>query len=130
MKTINEMLDNIANTKIQSVLESMLPSNGKVVLSEGFAQYSPPKHFKRTIGRIAIVNRVRNGQVQMNKKVDIMGKGYRLLPSGQVIKMAPREILVRKQSAKRAARKRQMEMASIVRKRMMSIRRRHSQMGM
>jgi len=130
VKTINEMLDNIANTKIQSVLESMLPSNGKVVLSEGFAPYSPPKQFKRTIGRIAIVNRVRNGQVQMNKKVDIMGKGYRLLPSGQVIKMSPREILVRKQSAQRAARKRQMEMASIVRKRMMSIRRRHSQMGM
>lgn len=127
--TINEMLDIKANQKIESILESMLPNNG-AILSEGFETPKPPKQFRRTIGRIAIVNRVRNGQVQMNKKVNIMGKGYKLMSSGQVIKMTPREILVRKQSAKRAARKRQMEMASIVRKRMMSMRRRNSQMGM
>jgi len=128
MMTINEMLNAKANTKIESILESMLPNNGFIL--PPLATPKPPKQFKRTIGRIAIVNRIRNGKVQMNKKVNIMGKGYKLMATGQVIKMTPREILVRKISAKRGARKRQMEMASIVRKRMLSMRRRNSQMGM
>lgn len=128
MMTINEMLNAKANTKIESILESMLPNNGFII--PPLTTPKPPKQFKRTIGRIAIVNRVRNGKVQMNKKVNIMGKGYKLTVTGQVVKMTPREILVRKIAAKRGARKRQMEMASIVRKRMMSMRRRNSQMGM
>lgn len=128
MMTIKEMLDIKANHKIESILESRLPNNGALLLP--LAAPKPPKQFKRTIGRIAIVNRIRNGKVQMNKKVNVMGKGYKLLASGQVIKMTPREILVRKIAAKRGARKRQVEMASIVRKRMLSMRRRNSQMGL
>lgn len=85
--------------------------------------------FERRMGRIAIVNRIRNGSLQMNKRVDVMGKGYKLMPGGQVIKMQPREILNRKRAAKRAARKRQMKMAIIIRKRMRSLQRRKSELG-
>lgn len=85
--------------------------------------------FERRMGRIAVVNRIRNGSLQMNKRVDVMGKGYKLMPTGQVIKMQPREILNRKRAAKRAARKRQLKMAMIVRKRIRSLQRRKSELG-
>lgn len=125
---ILEQLDKLSSKKCQEILESLLPSNGQV-LAEGNNQFTQPRAFQRRIGRVAIVNRIRNGKLQMNKRVDVMGKGFRLLPNGQVIKMTPREIITRQRAAKRAARKRQMEMAMIIRNRMISLRKRNSQIG-
>ena len=82
-----------------------------------------------TLGRVAIVTRIRNGKVQLNKKVDIMGSGFKLTPSGLVVKMSPQEVMVRKQAARRGARKRQVEMQSIIRKRMLSMRIRNTKIG-
>ena len=55
-----------------------------------------------------------------------MGSGYKLTQGGLVVIMTPREVMVRKMAAKRAARKRQIEMQSIIRKRMLAMRIRNS----
>lgn len=135
MNNIVNQLESLAIAKCREILESLLPKTGMVEeLYEGvntpfLPGFTQPHPFQRRIGRVAIVNRIRNGKLQMNKRVDIMGKGYRLQSNGQVIKMSPREIMIRKKAAKRAARKRQLEMAQIIRKRMLSLRKRDSQLG-
>lgn len=130
---VSAHLDQLCESKIQEVFQSLLPSQGLAVINESQmfspAQVTRPLAFERRIGRIAVVNRIRNGKIQMNKKVDVMGKGYRLLKNGMVVKMSPKEILTRKRAAKIAARKRQLEMAQIVRRRLMSDRRRAAQIG-
>lgn len=132
---ITEMLDKSAFEKYMSIMESLLPVDNVVGanLSEDVhkiaTNYAVPHQFERRIGRVAIINRVRNGSLQMNKRVDVMGKGFKLMPNGQVIRMSIKEVINRKRAAKRASRKRQMEMASIVRKRMLSLRRRNSELG-
>lgn len=129
--SIKESLDYIAVTNIYKLIESMLPKSGMLVedVNSIEEELITPNNLKRTMGRVAIVTRIRNGTVQLNKKVDIMGSGYKLTTGGTVVKMSPREIIVRKQAAKKAARKRQIEMQSIIRKRMMSIRIRNSRIG-
>lgn len=133
-------LARLVEEKAVEVLRDMLPTNGMLedtTITEQFKLpvmpnpnvFSKPHPFQRRIGRIAIVNRIRNGSLQMNRKVDVMGKGYRLMSNGQVIKMSPKEVITRRRAAKIAARKRQIEMAQIVRKRMLSIRRRNSELG-
>lgn len=128
LKNIKDTLNYMAVTSIYSLVESMLPKTGMIVenkssMNEDFNQ---PSHMKRTLGRVAIVTRIRNGKVQFNKKVNIMGSGYKLTQDGLVVVMTPREVMVRKMAAKRAARKRQVEMQSIIRKRMLAMRIRNS----
>lgn len=110
---IQNQLCHLAYHKILGLTESLLPSSGAV-------QLDMKQMTDRTIGRIAIVNRIRNGQVQLNKKVDVMGKGYKLLPNGLVVRMSPQEIRNRAKAAKIAEKKRKMEMFQILRNRAMS----------
>lgn len=124
---LKESLDNLAVNKVSCLLSEGVCDVVEVELTEEHRHGAHP--FERRMGRIAVVNRVRNGLLQMNKKVDVMGKGYKLMPNGQVIKMQPREILNRKRAAKRAARKRQLKMAIIIRKRMRSLQRRNTALG-
>lgn len=128
--SIKESLDYMLVTNIYKLIENMLPKTGMLIEDNSIEEeLTNPNSLKRTMGRVAIVTRIRNGKVQLNKKVDIMGSGYKLTNGGTVVKMSPREIMVRKQAAKKAARKRQIEMQSIIRKRMMSMRIRNSRMG-
>ena len=55
--------------------------------------------------------------MQLNKKVDVMGKGYKLLPNGLVVLMSPIEIRNRARAAKIAVKTRNLEMFQILRKR-------------
>ena len=98
---------------VKNITEDLLPVGGAV-------QMNMKSMMTRKLGRIQIVNRVRNGKVQFNKKVDVMGKGYKLLGNGMVVKMTPTEIRKRARGAKIGARKRKFEMAQILRKRAMS----------
>lgn len=128
LKNIKDTLNYMAVTSIYSLVESMLPKTGMIVENKSSMNedFNKPGHMKRTLGRVAIVTRIRNGKVQFNKKVNIMGSGYKLTQDGLVVKMTPREVMVRKMAAKRAARKRQIEMQSIIRKRMLAMRIRNS----
>lgn len=128
LKNIKDTLNYMAVTSIYSLVESMLPKTGMIVENKSSMNedFNKPSHMKRTLGRVAIVTRIRNGKVQFNKKVNIMGSGYKLTQGGLVVKMTPREVMVRKMAAKRAARKRQIEMQSIIRKRMLAMRIRNS----
>lgn len=128
LKNIKDTLNYMAVTSIYSLVESMLPKTGMIVENKSSMNedFNKPSHMKRTLGRVAIVTRIRNGKVQFNKKVNIMGSGYKLTQGGLVVIMTPREVMVRKMAAKRAARKRQIEMQSIIRKRMLAIRIRNS----
>ena len=128
LKNIKDTLNYMAVNSIYSLVESMLPKTGMIVENKSSMNedFNKPSHMKRTLGRVAIVTRIRNGKVQFNKKVNIMGSGYKLTQDGLVVKMTPREVMVRKMAAKRAARKRQIEMQSIIRKRMLAMRIRNS----
>lgn len=128
LKNIKDTLNYMAVTSIYSLVESMLPKTGMIVENKSSMNedFNKPSHMKRTLGRVAIVTRIRNGKVQFNKKVNIMGSGYKLTQGGLVVIMTPREVMVRKMAAKRAARKRQIEMQSIIRKRMLAMRIRNS----
>lgn len=127
-KNIKDTLNYMAVNSIYSLVESMLPKTGMIVENKSSMNedFNKPSHMKRTLGRVAIVTRIRNGKVQFNKKVNIMGSGYKLTQGGLVVIMTPREVMVRKMAAKRAARKRQIEMQSIIRKRMLAMRIRNS----
>lgn len=128
LKNIKDTLNYMAVNSIYSLVESMLPKTGMIVENKSSMNedFNKPSHMKRTLGRVAIVTRIRNGKVQFNKKVNIMGSGYKLTQGGLVVIMTPREVMVRKMAAKRAARKRQIEMQSIIRKRMLAMRIRNS----
>lgn len=131
LTNIKEAITTLSVSHIYDLVESMLPKSGMLIPDEDSLNedFSHPNHMKRTLGRVAIVTRIRNGKVQLNKKVDIMGSGFKLTPSGIVVKMSPQEVMVRKQAAIRGARKRQVEMQSIIRKRMLSMRIRNSRIG-
>ena len=109
-ESVNAALANKALDSIVAITEDILPVGGA-------AQLSMHQMTDRVIGKIAIVNRIRNGKVQLNKKVDVMGKGYKLLPNGLVVLMSPVEIRNRARAAKIAAKKRNLEMFQILRKR-------------
>ncbi len=109
-ESVNAALANKALDSIVAITEDILPVGGA-------AQLSMHQMTDRVIGKIEIVNRIRNGKVQLNKKVDVMGKGYKLLPNGLVVLMSPVEIRNRARAAKIAAKKRNLEMFQILRKR-------------
>lgn len=109
-ESVNAALANKALDSIIAITEDILPVGGA-------AQLSMHQMTDRVIGKIEIVNRIRNGKVQLNKKVDVMGKGYKLLPNGLVVLMSPVEIRNRARAAKIAAKKRNLEMFQILRKR-------------
>ena len=98
LKNIKDTLNYMAVNSIYSLVESMLPKTGMIVENKSSMNedFNKPSHMKRTLGRVAIVTRIRNGKVQFNKKVNIMGSGYKLTQGGLVVIMTPREVMVRK----------------------------------
>jgi len=80
-----------------------------------------------SLGKYSIVNRVRGGKVQMRRMV-ANAVGYKVL-DGKLIRMSPVEIRRRKIAAKRSAIKRRSQIAAIVRKRGISMRKRKMRFG-
>jgi hypothetical protein len=74
------------------------------------------------MGKVAIVDRVRNGVIQIRKLVNET-KGFKIV-DGQLVKMTPEEIRARKRGAKIAVRKRRAELAQIKRNLLVSLRKR------
>lgn len=82
---------------------------------------------KIAMGRFSIVNRIRGGKVQMRHMVS-EAIGYKI-SDGKLIRMTPTEIRRRKIAAKRSAIKRRGQVAAIVRKRGISLRKRSMRFG-
>lgn len=78
-------------------------------------------------GKIALVNRVRGGKLQMRKAVSNK-KGYKI-KDGQAVRMKPAEIKKRKLSARIASKKRRNQMSQINRKRGISLNIRDRRLG-
>lgn len=78
-------------------------------------------------GKIALVNRIRGGKLQMRKAVSNK-KGYKI-KNGQAVRMMPAEIKKRKISARVASKKRRNQMSQINRKRGISLNIRNSRLG-
>ena len=66
---------------------------------------------RHVLGRVAIVDRVRGGKIQIRKLVNLVA-GYKIV-DGSLQKMTPDEIRQRKRGAKVAVRKRRSEAAQI-----------------
>lgn len=81
----------------------------------------------KVYGKLGIVDRIRGGQVQMQRKQSEQA-GYKVV-RGQVVKMDPEEMRNRKRSARIAARKRRSEMAQILRRRVISMKKREARFG-
>ncbi len=80
-----------------------------------------------SMGRFSIVNRIRGGKVQMRHMV-AEAVGYKIY-DGKLIRMTPTETRRRKIAAKRSAIKRRGQVAAIVRKRAISLRKRKLRFG-
>lgn len=108
--------------------ESTDPIIQKAMMSAALARKSQAdRHNRRINGKIEIVNRVRNDKVQMQKKESAV-KGYKIV-NGVVVKMTLAEMKHRKLAAKIASRKRENEMATILRKRAISLKLRNQRLG-
>jgi hypothetical protein len=108
--------------------ESVDPIVKKAMMAAALARKSQAdRHNRRINGKIEIVNRVRNDKVQMQKKESAV-KGYKIV-NGVVVKMTLAEMKHRKLAAKIASRKRENEMATILRKRAISLKLRNQRLG-
>jgi nucleoside diphosphate kinase len=84
------------------------------------------KH-RTNMGRVAIVDRVHNGVIQIRKIINET-KGFKIV-DGKLVKMTPEEIRARKRGAKVAVRKRKSEAAQIKRNLLTSLRKRKVRLG-
>ena len=108
--------------------ESADPIVKKAMMAAALARKSQAdRHNRRINGKMEIVNRVRNDKVQMQKKESAV-KGYKIV-NGVVVKMTLAEMKHRKLAAKVASRKRENEMATILRKRAISLKLRNQRLG-
>ena len=108
--------------------ESVDPIVKKAMMAAALARKSQAdRHNRRINGKVEIVNRVRNDKVQMQKKESAV-KGYKI-ENGVVVKMTLAEMKHRKLAAKIASRKRENEMATILRKRAISLKLRNQRLG-
>lgn len=108
--------------------ESADPIVKKAMMAAALARKSQAdRHNRRINGKVEIVNRVRNDKVQMQKKESAV-KGYKIV-NGVVVKMTLAEMKHRKLAAKIASRKRENEMAAILRKRAISLKLRNQRLG-
>jgi hypothetical protein len=83
---------------------------------------------KTVLGRVAIVDRIKGGQIQIRHLVNDTGGGYKIV-DGQLVKMTPEEIRDRKRGARIAVRKRRSEAAQIDRNLHASLRKRETRLG-
>ena len=108
--------------------ESVDPIVKKAMMAAALARKSQAdRHNRRINGKVEIVSRVRNDKVQMQKKESAV-KGYKIV-NGVVVKMTLAEMKHRKLAAKIASRKRENEMATILRKRAISLKLRNQRLG-
>ena len=108
--------------------ESVDPIVKKAMMAAALARKSQAdRHNRRINGKVEIVNRVRNDKVQMQKKESAV-KGYKIV-NGVVVKMTLAEMKHRRLAAKIASRKRENEMATILRKRAISLKLRNQRLG-
>ena len=108
--------------------ESVDPIVKKAMMAAAIARKSQAdRHNRRINGKVEIVNRVRNDKVQMQKKESAV-KGYKIV-NGVVVKMTLAEMKHRRLAAKIASRKRENEMATILRKRAISLKLRNQRLG-
>lgn len=82
---------------------------------------------KRKAGRRSMVNRIRQGKVQIMHTVSEV-PGFKVV-NGQLVMMKPEERRKRKRAARITARKRSVKMAQILRKRNISLRKRKARFG-
>ena len=80
-----------------------------------------------SMGRVALVDRIRGGQLQMRHTVSEQ-TGYKIL-DGELVRMSPEEIRRRKRAARISALKRRGEEARILRNREISLRKREIRLG-
>lgn len=104
--------------------QTILTAKAAEVLREAMAANDPNK---KIFGKLAIVNRVRGGEVQLRKK-ESNQSGYKV-ENGHIVKMTPEEARNRKRSARISARKRKSKMAQILRKRVLSLVKRTNRLG-
>lgn len=124
---ILQQLQTIAESKLQDMIVNLLEMTGvsDIVVADNAVMGSVNrKHFG---GKIDIVNRVRDGKVQMRKRVSNT-KGFRI-KDGKIIKMSFAEKKKRKVGARIASRKRKVIMARILRKRDKSLALRQRRLG-
>lgn len=92
---------------------------------------TPPKvtndPHRRVIGRIALVDRVRGGKIQIRHMVTA-AVGFKI-QDGQLVKMTPQERRTRKRAARISARKRRGEQSQINRNTKISMRKRNARFG-
>lgn len=117
---INEATFNRTPQDISSLVAQMQQSGNKK---------NEQKNNKNRIsrGRMAMVNRVRGGKLQMRKLISD-SKGYKIV-AGSAVRMKPSEIKKRRISARFASKKRRNMQAGINRKTKISIRFRHRRLG-
>lgn len=97
------------------------------LLEEALKEASKSSFHHRRFGRLAVVDRVRGGKIQIRvKKSDV--KGYKII-DGRVVRMNAIEIRKRKIGARIAVRKRRAKIAQIKRKRAISLRIRRRRFG-
>jgi len=83
-------------------------------------------HF-RQLGRVAIVDRIRGGKLQIRHLVNEVA-GFKIV-DGQLVKMTPEEVRARKRGAKVAVRKRRGEQAKIDRNLHLSLQKREQRLS-
>lgn len=122
---IKAMLDRLVMEQVVTLAEQVAPNalNG-AQMGAGNVMHNANR---LDLGRTAIVNRVRGGQIQMRKTVS-QTQGYKIVDGG-LVKMSPEEMRRRKFAAKISARKRRSMVAQIVRNRKISLRKRDSRFG-
>jgi len=82
---------------------------------------------RHDFGKVAIVDRVRGGQIQIRKLVNETA-GFKIV-DGNLVKMSPEEIRDRKRGARIAVRKRRGQEAKIERHMHASLKKREARLG-
>ena len=122
-----QQLQTIAESKLQDMIVNLLEMTGVndiAVADNAVIGSVNRKHFG---GKIDIVNRVRDGKVQLRKRVS-NAKGFRI-KDGKIVKMTFAEKKKRKVGARIASRKRKVIMARILKKRAKSLLLRQRRLG-
>jgi len=127
-KVLDEKIKNLVNEKINQVkLRIAAEMYEDVDVDVDFVEEPLDEAIRNVtkMGRTKIIRvRVRKGKVQRRKKLSAV-KGY-TLRGGRLVRMSAIERRHRKMGARRAKFKRRAKMSQALRKRRMSIRKRHS----
>lgn len=128
-----DLLKQYINTELKNRIEPSVSEDIDPIIRKALEAAAIAKriqanaHNRRVSGRVAIVNRVRNDKIQMQKKESI-AKGYKIV-NGQAVKMTFTEMKRRRIAARIASKKRAAEMSTIERKRKISMNLRNARLG-